>query len=208
MKSTHIRYFELDQRGQRGISLIIVLILMVVIGLTSVAAMRGATSGQRLTNNVRAENVAQQYAEAALRYCETELQRPDPAIAGGQARPNSLLRASIIKRDMNVVGTTPVWESLVAWNGPAGVGDAISRTTLNTAQYSTAGSSSYSPGKPPECIAEVQTLGGGTPFNVTVVTARGFSSDYRADNAGNTIQGSVVWLQSILNMCAGTLPCP
>jgi type IV pilus assembly protein PilX len=195
---------------QSGISLIIVLILMVVIGLTSAAAMRGATSGQRLTNNVRAENVAQQYAEAALRYCETELQRPDPAVGGGQPRPNSLLRAAIIKKDMNAAPVpVTVWENPLAWTGAAGVGDAISRTSLNDAQFATAGLSSYRPAKAPECIAEVQTLGGvATPFNVTVVTARGFSSDYDADANGNTIQGSVVWLQSILNMCAATLPCP
>ena len=193
---------------ERGISLIIVLILMVVIGLTSAAAMRGATSGQRLTNNVRSDNVAQQYSEAALRYCETELQRPDPALPATQARPNSLLRAVIPVNNMNVGGTTGTWENPVAWTGSAGVGAAITRTTLNQAQYATAGLSSYLPGKAPECVAEVQTLGGiAAPFNVTVVTSRGFSSDYRADGAGNTIQGSVVWLQSILNMCAATLPC-
>lgn len=196
-------------RHQRGISLIIVLILMVVIGLTSAAAMRGATSGQRLTNNVRAENTAQQYAEAALRYCETELQRLDPAPPATQPRPNSLLRAVIPKNNMNVAIPRSTWEQPGAWTGAAGVGDAITRTALNDAQFYTAGLSSYRPSKAPECVVEVQTLGGAiTPFNVTVVTSRGFSSDYAADLSGNTIQGSVVWLQSILNMCAAALPCP
>lgn len=190
---------------QRGISLIIVLILMVVIGLTSAAAMRSATSGQRLTNNVRSENVAQQYAEAALRYCETELQRADPVVAGGQARPNSLLRAVIPLNDMTSGGVT-TWEKPAAWTGAAGVGDAITRTKLNQAQYATAGLSSYLPAKAPECLVEVQRIGA-PAFTVTVVTARGFSSDYLADGAGNTTKGSVVWLQSILNMCAATLPC-
>ena len=208
MKSTHVQYLT---PGQRGISLIIVLILMVVIGLTSAAAMRGATSGQRLTNNVRSDNVAQQYAEAALRYCETELRRADPAPPATQARPNSLLRAVIPKNDMNAVPPpTPTWEKPGAWTGPLGIGDAITRTPLNQAQYATVGLSSYLPSKAPECLVEVQTLGGVvTPFNVTVVTSRGFSSDYRFDAVtGETIQGSVVWLQSILNMCAAALPCP
>lgn len=189
---------------QQGISLIIVLILMVVIGLTSAAAMRGATSGQRLTNNVRAENTAQQYAEAALRFCEAQLQ-----VA---VRPNSLLPAvipiTIMDPAVNPLAQG-VWENVVAWNGPAGVGAATTRTPLNQAQFATAGLSSYLPSKAPECVVEVQTLGiAPAPlFNVTVVTSRGFSSDYLADNAGNTIKGSVVWLQSILNMCAATLPC-
>lgn len=191
---------------QRGISLIIVLILMVVIGLTSAAAMRSATSGQRLTNNVRTENVAQQYAEAALRYCETELQRADPVVAGGQARPNSLLRAVIPVNDMTVALPRTTWEQPAAWTGAAGVGDAITRTTLNQTQFFSAGLSSYLPAKAPECLVEVQRIGA-PAFTVTVVTARGFSSDYLADGAGNTTKGSVVWLQSILNMCAATLPC-
>lgn len=189
---------------QQGVSLIIVLILMVVIGLTSAAAMRGATSGQRLTNNVRSDNVAQQYAEAALRFCEAQLQ-----VA---ARPNSLLPAVIPVTIMDPVlnpGAQAVWLNPVAWTGPAGVGAAITRTTLNRAQYFTGGLSSYEPTKPPECLVEVQTLGAAPPlFNVTVVTSRGFSSDYRFDAAtGTTTQGSVVWLQSILNMCAAILPC-
>ena len=55
------------QTLQTGVSLIIVLIMLVIIGLTSAAAMRNATSGEKVTNNIRLQNLAQQYAEAALR---------------------------------------------------------------------------------------------------------------------------------------------
>ena len=61
------------QALQTGVSLIIVLIMLVIIGLTSAAAMRNATSGEKVTNNIRLQNLAQQYAEAALRYCEAEM---------------------------------------------------------------------------------------------------------------------------------------
>jgi hypothetical protein len=44
----------------------------------------------------------------------------------------------------------------------------------------------------------VQTVGSPT-FTITVVTARGFSPDYARDGAGNTTNGAVVWLQSIIN---------
>ncbi len=189
------RRYTVLPAAQTGISLIIVLIMMVVIGLTAAAAMRGATSSQRVTNNVRMDNMAQQYAEAALRYCESQLQLADAA------RVNSLKAAVIPAVDMTVAGATGAWENTVSWTGAVGAGAAAStRTALTSSQYSTAGVSSYSPSRAPECVAETQTIGSPT-FTVTVVTARGFSSDYRFDAAtGKTTNGSVVWLQSILNL--------
>lgn len=184
---------------QKGISLIIVLILTVVIGLTAAAAMRGATSSQRVTNNVRMDIMAQQYAEAALRYCEAQLQIPATNVAPQPVRVNSLAAAVIPAVNMTVAGTPGAWENPVSWTGAVGAGGAAAtRTPLPPAQYSSA-VSSYTPAKTPECVAETQTIGSPT-FTVTVVTARGFSSDYRADTAGNTTNGAVVWLQSILNL--------
>jgi Tfp pilus assembly protein PilX len=174
----------------RGISLVIVLILLVVIGLTAAAAMRGATSSQRVTNNVRMDNIAQQYAEAALRYCESEMQLPDAN------RVNSL-KVAVIPIVNIAGGATPAWENVVSWTGAANAGAAAAtRTVLPSAQYSS-GLSSYAPTKAPECVAEIQTLGSPTTFTVTVITARGFSTDYKFDSNGSTTHGSVVWLQSI-----------
>lgn len=190
---------------QKGISLVIVLILLVVIGLTSAAAMRGATSSQRVTNNVRMDSIAQQYAEAALRYCEAQLLIPDTNLAPLPVRVNSLKVAVINAAgttavDMTVAGALGAWENRVSWTGAIGAGGAAAtRTAVPVGQYSTTSLSSYLPAKPPECVVETQTRGSPT-FTVTVVTARGFSTDYRADNAGNTLSGAVVWLQSILNM--------
>ncbi len=178
---------------QTGVSLVIVLLLMVVISLTAASAMRGATSSQRVTNNVRMDFVAQQYAEAALRYCESQLQLADAS------RPNSLKAAVIPAVDMTVSGATGAWENPLSWTGAVNAGGAAAtRTALGSSQYSSS-SSSYTPGKAPECVAETQTMGSPT-FTVTVVTARGFSPDYRADGNGNTTNGAVVWLQSILNL--------
>lgn len=187
---------------QKGISLIIVLLLLVVIGLTAASAMRGATSSQQVTNNVRMDIVAQQYAEAALRYCESQLQIPDNNVAPLPVRVNSLRAAVIPAVDMTI-DPPPLgaWEYRVSWTGAVNAGAAAAtRTVLDASQYSSA-ISSYLPAKAPECVVEIQTLGiAPATFTVTVVTARGFSPDYRADNAGDTISGSVVWLQSILNL--------
>ena len=199
-------YNPVSKTRQTGISLIIVLILLVVIGLTSAAAMRGATSSQRVTNNVRMDSIAKQYAEAALRYCEAQLQIPDTNTSPQPVRVNSL-RAAVINAagttavDMTVALTPGAWENPVSWTGAVNAGAAAAtRTAVPVVEYSTAGVSSYLPARPPECVVETQTRGSPT-FTVTVVTARGFSTDYRADaGTGATLSGSVVWLQSILNM--------
>lgn len=185
---------------QRGISLIIVLILVVVIGLTASSAMRGATSSQRVTNNVRMDNMAQQYAEAALRFCEAQMAIPAANVAPLPVRDGRLLNPPVINTNAGVI---PAWQNTVSWRGAAAAPmvpphAAATRIALTAGQISSA-ASTYVPTTLPECIVEVQTIGGAAPFNVTVVTARGFSTDYRADVTGVTTNGSVVWLQSILN---------
>jgi Tfp pilus assembly protein PilX len=173
----------------RGISLLIVLIMLVIIGVTAASSMRNATSEQRATNNMRMDALAQQYAEAALRYCETELQKPT-------ASRTATLQAA------KIPATTPTasgWEQTVTWTGTPGTGGAsATRTPVPVQNISTSGTTVV-PTTPPECVAETQTIGSPT-FTVTVVTARGFSPDYSKDSAGNTTGGAVVWLQSILNL--------
>jgi Tfp pilus assembly protein PilX len=185
---------------QRGVSLIIVLILLVVIGLTAASAMRSATSSQMVTNNVRMDNVAQQYAEAALRYCESQLQ-----LSSAVRADNSLRNAVIPLVDMTVVGAVGAWENPLSWTAvPGGGGAASTRTALGANQYSSV-SSSYAPARAPECVVERHNMGA-TPFIATVVTARGFSPDYQSDASGNTSHGAVVWLQSLLNLDPNDLP--
>ena len=62
---------------QSGVSLIIVLIMLGVIALTSAATLRNASSNERVSNNFRMQVLAQEYAEAALRYCESQLTLAD-----------------------------------------------------------------------------------------------------------------------------------
>ncbi len=177
-----------QQRPDQGMSLIVVLIMLIVIGITAASAMRSATSEQRVTNNVRLESTAQQYAEAALRYCETELQRASAA------------RTATLRT--NVVPTTTFalsgWEHSLTWTANNGRASAT-RTTVPDAQLGNA--NTELPPTRPQCVVERQARPSGTgTYEITVVTARGFSPDYAADGNGKTIRGSVVWLQSILNL--------
>jgi Tfp pilus assembly protein PilX len=173
-------------RADRGISLIIVLIMLVIIGITTATAMRSATSEQRVTNNLRMEGIAQQYAEAALRYCENQVRTPDAA------RTEAKLKTAVLSNNTSTFANS-LWETTTTW--AAGSARII---PVPAAQVSDA--LATAPPILPQCVAELQTMGGGTStFVMTVITARGFSPDYAADGTGNTIKGAVVWLQSIVN---------
>ncbi len=171
---------------QKGVSMVIVLIMLIVIGLTSAAAIRNTTSSERLTNNLRVQNLAQQYAEAALRFCETEIAKADAS------RTSSLREANIVA---TAFGATAAWNQTVTWTGTGGA--SASMTSVPESQiYSS--DSSFKPSVLPQCVVEKQSLPDGSQSYV--ITARGFSPDYVADGSGKTTQGSVVWLQSTVFM--------
>lgn len=169
----------------RGISLIIVLIMLIIIGISASSAMRSATSEQRVTNNARMEGTAQQYAEAALRYCE------------GQFALATALRAEARLQTANIVATPSVANNPSAWENAANWA-AASVILVTVPQEVVSDGNTTVPGTLPQCLAELQTMGNPT-FTVTVITARGFSPDYVANADGTTKQGTVVWLQSIIN---------
>ena len=66
---------------QRGMALIVALILLLTMTLLGVTAMRSTTQGERMAGNFRDRNLAFQAAEAALREGE-EILRNDPPPLG------------------------------------------------------------------------------------------------------------------------------
>jgi Tfp pilus assembly protein PilX len=182
------RAAKLAPAAQDGVSLIIVLIMLVIIGLTSAAAMRNATSGQKVTNNIRLQNLAQQYAEAALRYCEAEMLKPDAD------RVPTLADVNISTTPVGTADASTGWGQAASWTGSGGI--AATKTTLTEARVKSL-DSSFRPSRLPECVVERQGLADGSL--AYVITARGFSPGYTADGvSGVTTAGSVVWLQSTL----------
>ena len=177
------------KRASEGISLIIVLVMLVIIGITAATAMRTATSEQRATNNIRMEVSAQQYAEAALRICE------------GQMKLATAARAAAFKTPLPASPIPPAvpasrWENPANWTAvtaPAGRYDFSAADNIYDANTNP-------PTTYPQCLVELQTIQAATPFTITLITARGFSLDYaRNAGTGETTQGAVVWLQSIVN---------
>ena len=57
-------------RRERGVVLVITLILIVILSLLGTFAIRNATQSERSINGIRSAEVAREAAETALRFCE------------------------------------------------------------------------------------------------------------------------------------------
>lgn len=154
---------------QHGVALIVALVVLVVIGLTSVAVIRGSLNSDLVANNARVQSFANQSAQLALRYCESQL------IVSDDDRVIEIQAAA----------TPGQWEDFDNWTA-GGLAETVPDDWIKTADSSIVAST------PPQCLAEKSTLNA----SVYIVTARGFSPDYSEDANGRTLTGSVVWLQS------------
>jgi type IV pilus assembly protein PilX len=150
--------------GQRGVALLVALVMLVIIGLASVSVMRGALSSDLVANNTRVQTLAHQAAQIGLAYCERLLDDSSP----GDGSDNNLANWA----DANVHTVAEEWMA--------------------------SEDSTFTPGTLPQCMVEQLQDVPGTGDKDFVVTARGFSPDYSADDDGNAESGSVVWLQSRL----------
>lgn len=172
---THMRTAR-ARPGQRGVSLLIAMVMLVIIGFVSVAVMRNAKSSDTVSANTRAQAQANQYAQVAERFCESQF-----GTGSGQLG--------------YVSGTGPFWTTFSNWF-PIKTAKAHTLTALDLSNTST---SIVTPpdGAKPQCMFEDAPAISPKTF---LVTSRGFSLDYRADSKGNTLSGSVVWLQAYVNV--------
>ncbi len=169
------------QKAQRGVVLIMSLILLVVISLIAVMGVRSSISGEQVSKGLRTSVAATQAAETALRYCE------DNVLSGG-----NLVKINLLP----VTGDPVLWQSRANWLIPTlvtPVPEAIVNSTDANARQLPASAL-------PLCMIEeypLLAMKGATPRNSYLVTAIGRSADYQA-LAGKLVSGSEVWLQSVI----------
>ena len=187
-----MRRIQLSLARRKGASLIIVLVMLVVIGLTSAASLRNASSNERVSHNFRMHWLAEQYAEAALRYCQSQL-----LLADAQ-RVSSLQEAALMPISAGATG----WANPQTWSGSGG---AFASLTSVAQSFIESSDSAFVPQRLPQCVVERQALPllqNGVSVgsaDVYVITARGFSPDYRESLPGAR-SGAVVWLQCRLSV--------
>lgn len=116
-------------RRERGVVLIIGLIMLMIITIISVAAIRTTTTDEKIAGNARDRDRAFQAAEAAVRSC----------LARVSVKP---VPATVRTLPPAAVGTVPVWENAANW-----ADDATTSYAVDTIDSSLAGT--------PRCLIEV-----------------------------------------------------
>jgi Tfp pilus assembly protein PilX len=180
---------SVPRRAQRGVVLIISLIMLVVLSLLATLSIRNAASSETVSGNVRTTLLATQAAEIALQHCEKWAAQLAGVAAHGLSDPVA---------PPTVVGTatTPNWQTLATWDGGTSANVYVIPLTLVNHD---AAVPTYS--RAPECMIEsvsvVNSMGVPTTSSTRVITARGFGPD-ESGAAKTRPTGSEVWVQSTI----------
>ena len=176
--------------AERGIVLIVALILLVVMSLATAYSVRGAGSSELVANNTRTQLLAMQATEAALRYCETGVVNYRALLT-----THTLVLSPVLTPVAAPVGTATFdWESLTKWDGSSSV---ASVTVIGTTDLVLNDTSSGLYKRAPECMAQFMNI---ADTQRVIVTARGFGPDVAGLTGTDrpAPEGSEVWLQSTL----------
>lgn len=181
---------------ERGIVLIIAMIMLIVISLLTSLSVRNALSSEGVSGNVRTTQLANQAAEVALRVCEDAVTTYITALATNPA-------ATLPTGMTALASVTPARYSDVAtyWDvSPTHA--SIYKVPLSAVNLS----SSATFDRSPECLIErVDVLNvANTAISNTrtfLITARGFGPEVKdTTSAGGRPVGTEVFLQSVLEV--------
>ena len=196
---------RLQPAAQRGIVLIMALIMLVVISLLTAVSVRNATSSEGVNANVRQTQLAGQAAETALRYCEQGVidvlsASTSTFVFSVSVPPSSTTVTLSGTHFQSFVASTPTSMVPANWDVTNPV-IANSILVLPAASVNRAGiTSTFS--RPPECM--IERLSPSTSAKASKnfsITARGFGPEVAAADSTRTRPiGSEVWMQSTLEL--------
>lgn len=174
-----------QMQRQRGVVLIIALVMLVVISMLAALSIRNAQSTEGVSGNVRTTQLANEAAEIALRFCESAVTANAQA---GTALPSGLTINS-------VPAGTPLGVTTTNWDSTGTGVYVLPTTAVNNATLAT-----YQ--RMPECVVErlqvVNSSGNLTTTTTYLITARGFGPEV-ATGTGRP-SGAEVFLQSTLEV--------
>lgn len=180
-KRTNVR-----QKSEAGIVLPMALILLMVISLIAVMAAKRSASGEQVVTSLRANTLANQVAETALRYCEDKVRLNDGTLK---------IQDSAILGYVDSDGLPNQWRTRGNWASGSALVNVLPADVAANASMPT-------PSTQPRCIIEKYRLPrldkDVTLSDPYLVTAVGYTPDYRSDANGKVLAGGEVWLQAII----------
>lgn len=169
-------------RAQQGMVLAVALIMLALLSILAGISIRGASSAEQAANQDRLKALAQQTAEAALRFCEQQAQAnaADPGLG-------------FAPEDTPAAGASYSWELMDNWDKQP---SAHLRTVPVRAAGDTEAAAYFT--RPAECMSQYLT----PDRKVFVTTARGFGPEVaaRKDKDSTPPKGTEVWLQSVVTL--------
>lgn len=181
-RQRHLTTCPVVRPNERGVVLMIALIMMLVISVLAVTSMRNVASTERVSGNVRTTELATQAADIALRHCESSVVKHMEGAA--------IFTTDLPTSKIDAAGSN-TWKTLAKW-------DSSSYTQFVLDSSFVGGTATFA--RPPECMVELLTGAVGSRPAAFIITARGFGPEVRtAAGAGRPV-GTVVWLQSTLDI--------
>lgn len=169
------------RKGQQGITLVVVLLLLVIVTLLGLAAMRGTVMQERMSGNAAARSIAFQTAEALLREAES-------LAAGNPAMPTSGCSNGLCA--MPVGGAVSAWQADGFWtSGGYRSSAALETGTIGAARYVIEFMGEGLAG-PSDCTSDIDLSA------PTCTSTGGGSNNYRITAFVETDNGAQVMLQS------------
>jgi type IV pilus assembly protein PilX len=178
---------------QKGVVLVMGLILLAVISLVAMYTLRSTLTGEQVSKNIRSHALAMQSAENALRICENSVRAGLTTLGTGANQVPFVVNST---PESLASGESPVnWRTRANWM-------STSPRMATQIPVELIGNIEARPVPSPRCMVEQYEL----PFmgedktltQPYLITAIGYSSDYQVDSNGNSISGSEIWLQSVL----------
>jgi type IV pilus assembly protein PilX len=184
-------------RRERGVVLVITLILIVILSLLGTFAIRNATQSERSINGIRSAEVAREAAETALRFCE------QVAIFDGDGKDYTEYGTAGLRG--KIIGTTigsesdaaAAWRTDTNWTGNNAI--SVPSAYFNKSTGGSADTDALQLTTAPLClIQKIETVS--TPkLTGYLITARGFANNAKFSSAtGKSAQGAESWMQSVL----------
>lgn len=191
--------FSARPTAQKGVVLVITLILLVIFSLLGTMAIRNANQSERVMNGIRTNAVAQQAAESALRFCEQVAKNHFEGNSSFQYTSSASDTYTITGKVETTAATdinTASWSNINNWKS--------SNTLLITLpanaykSVDTGVKAGVKLKNPPTCLVQQLTAGGASGY---LITGRGFANDAIIESSSNKVlSGAEVWLQSILTL--------
>lgn len=184
-------------KRERGVVLVITLILIVILSLLGSVAMRNATQTERSINGVRTSQVAHEAAETGLRFCE------QIAIFSEEGKPydeygtTDLTEKVITTFITSEQDASAAWRTAVNWIGTHAI--VVPEHYLNRHKGVTVDTDATPLTVAPRCIIQkIQTTS--TPqLTGYLITARGFANNAKFESdTGKVTYGAEAWMQSTL----------